>query len=545
MIFQLVFLLIVGAFNTAYATEIKVHVDRSPVNLQESFQLIFTANASPDADPDFSPLNKDFEILNQSTQQSTKIVDWKTTKTIQWIVTVMAKHTGSLIIPAIHFGDDTSQFSTIAVNKAQLQKNTNKDLFLQVTVNTDTPYIQEQVIYTLKLFRKVNITGANLTEPVLDSAVIVRLDEDKNYEATHNGEQYAVVERNYAIFPQKSGNMRIESLRLTAGVLINNQRRNSFFNQQQSRQQRIHSQAIELKVKPQASGFKGKNWLVAEQVYIEEKWSAEPNNIPVGEPVTRTLSLFVQGATVGALPEIQAANLPLQIKSYPDQPVLKEAPKDGSLVAFREEKNALIPTEAGDFNLPEIRIPWWNARTQTQEVAIVPAKTISAVAAVITKPSIQAISKLPELVDNSVDKPQEQGIWFPLAIFFGSAWLVSLLYFLWNKYKPKQVAPIKPIVKQSAFSKKAFKQACQQHQPQQAKAMLLLWADKEISLDAIAKQCDPDLAEAIRALNTSLYANHTDNWQGDALWLAFQKNSKSKQEKQTSNDDALAPLFKI
>ena len=97
MLFQLVFLLIVGAFNTAYATEIKVHVDRSPVNLQESFQLIFTANASPDADPDFSPLNKDFEILNQSTQQSTKIVDWKTTKTIQWMGPAMLPQAGVAI----------------------------------------------------------------------------------------------------------------------------------------------------------------------------------------------------------------------------------------------------------------------------------------------------------------------------------------------------------------------------------------------------------------------------------------------------------------
>jgi hypothetical protein len=44
----------------------------------------------------------------------------------------MAKHTGNLVIPAINFGDDSSQFATIEVNDNQQVSNTNEDLFLQV-----------------------------------------------------------------------------------------------------------------------------------------------------------------------------------------------------------------------------------------------------------------------------------------------------------------------------------------------------------------------------------------------------------------------------
>jgi hypothetical protein len=51
-----------------------------------------TASDDPDGEPDFSPLDKDFEILNQSQQQSVQIVDWEKTKSIQWLLTVMAKH---------------------------------------------------------------------------------------------------------------------------------------------------------------------------------------------------------------------------------------------------------------------------------------------------------------------------------------------------------------------------------------------------------------------------------------------------------------------
>jgi hypothetical protein len=45
---------------------VSVSIDRNPVNLQESFQLTFTASDDPDGEPDFSPLDKDFEILNRA-----------------------------------------------------------------------------------------------------------------------------------------------------------------------------------------------------------------------------------------------------------------------------------------------------------------------------------------------------------------------------------------------------------------------------------------------------------------------------------------------
>jgi hypothetical protein len=40
-------------------------------------------------------------------------------------------------------------------------------------------------------------------------------------------------------------------------------------------------------------------------------------------------------------------NMPRNLKAYPDQPVLKEEAKEDGMVAFREEKIALIPGQAG------------------------------------------------------------------------------------------------------------------------------------------------------------------------------------------------------
>ncbi len=110
------FLLLISAPQSLFAAEINVSVDRNPVSLDESFQIIFTASESPDDDPDFSPLEQDFSILSQSSSSSSSWINGKSSKTIQWTLSVMAKQAGNLVIPPVQFGNDVSQSSTILVS---------------------------------------------------------------------------------------------------------------------------------------------------------------------------------------------------------------------------------------------------------------------------------------------------------------------------------------------------------------------------------------------------------------------------------------------
>ena len=93
LVFFLLLLLILAPQSTL-AADINVSVDRNPVSLDESFQIIFTATESPDDDPDFSPLEQDFSILNQSNSSSSSWINGKSSKTIQWTLNVMAKQAG-------------------------------------------------------------------------------------------------------------------------------------------------------------------------------------------------------------------------------------------------------------------------------------------------------------------------------------------------------------------------------------------------------------------------------------------------------------------
>lgn len=537
---------------TVSAVEIIASLDRNPVQITESFQLTFTATETPDDDPDFSPLNHGFEILQQSHRSNSSWVNGQSTKTMQWVLSLMAKQTGQILIPAIAFGDDVSQPASIKVTSTTVSTQSNdKDLFLDVEVSTENPYVQSQVIYTLRLYRKVQLAQASLTEPAIANAVIEKLTEDKNYDTQVNGVAYVVTERQYAIFPQKSGVATIEPLVLTADIVLSNsrQRFNGFFNRPATKTKRISSKAITLDVLPAPDSFKANHWIPAEQVHIEEKWSGDITNMKLGEPLTRTLTLLAQGTTVAQLPELLGISKTRHLKTYPDQPILKEKKSAEGIIAFREEKIAYIPSKQGSYILPAIEILWFNTRTQQMEIARIPEISVTATGS-ITNPvappeiasPIPSIPASPEAISNR----NVPTFWMWFSLFLASGWLITLFLFF---KKPKTEAKETPATSQEKSLKASLKQlkkACSSNDQLAAKTALLTWGKinyNSHNLAEIAAHCEASLSDEIYNLNSTLYAKHAVSWQGEALFqLMTAHKANTTVSEMCSNE--LEPLYK-
>ena len=159
--FILLWLVLIGiSFHPALAADITASVDRNPVSIDESFKLYFTASDTPDGDPDFAPLEQDFSILNQSQSSSSTWVNGDYSKTIRWTLEVTAKKSGNLVIPAIQFGSDASKPVPIVVNQGATTGDDavkpDEEIFLEVKATPEQPYVQSQVIYTIRLYRRVD-----------------------------------------------------------------------------------------------------------------------------------------------------------------------------------------------------------------------------------------------------------------------------------------------------------------------------------------------------------------------------------------------------
>jgi hypothetical protein len=88
-------LLLFGFAKPALA-EATVSVDRNPVPVNESFELLFSTDYTPDHDPDFSPLQRHFTILGNNRGSSFSLVDGNYRRNIEWTLQLMPKQVGEL-----------------------------------------------------------------------------------------------------------------------------------------------------------------------------------------------------------------------------------------------------------------------------------------------------------------------------------------------------------------------------------------------------------------------------------------------------------------
>ncbi len=552
-----------GFSTNVFATDITVSLDRSPVSVDESFQILFTASESPDADPDFSPLEQDFTVQSQSQSSRMEWVNGKSNRIIQWIVTVMANDSGNLIIPVIKFGSDASPALKIVVSPSSAtNKNAahdDDDLYLEVTANTEKPFIQSQVLYTVKLYRRVDLAKANLSEPELNDAVIEKLADDANYTTQVSGVTYVVIERKYAIFPQKSGAITIKSLVLTADIVARGRQNNSFFNSQMTQRRIVKSNPVTLNVQPIPTTFTDSHWLTAENLELTQTWSGDTSKMKVGEPLTRTVKLVAHSSTVGQLPELNSSKIDPQLKAYNDQPILHEDKTVAGIVASREEKIAFIPAKAGNYTLPEIKISWFNTQSQKIEIATLPEMTLSVLAGentaqVPVMPVVDEQKQIPPSVENSLKTGGENVllIWQIVAIFSTLGWLITLgVWFFKHKIALKKDA--EPVENPAEISLKTcvkqLKKACESGDANTAKTALLEWGRRqfdESSLGAIAPHCEARLRDEILKLNASLYAKNAEPWQGKELFKTFsENNARAKFTAAHAKDNALKPLYRL
>ena len=550
------------------AATITVTTDRSTVGLNESFIMVFESNGSVDDDPDFSPLNKDFQILSRNTSSNMSIVNGKISSTKKWQLSVLARRAGNIPIPPVSFGSDRSQASSINVSKGRTSPSTSKssqDIFIEVEAEPLSPYVQSEVIYTVRLFLSVATSNASLSEPGISgaNAVIERLGEDSNFQTNRKGKRYNVVERRYAIYPQVSGTLTIEPVMFQGQV-----NRNAFslidpFGPQPKTLVE-RSQAITLEVKSVAKQFPSGHWIPAKKLTLTESWSQDPPLFQVGEPLTRTLRLVAEGQTASQLLELPEW-VPDAFKQYPDQAVLNDSKSDKGITATRQEKVAIIPNKAGDFVLPEISVPWWNTITNTLEYARIPERKITVAplnnsvdAGLPAMPTLEApLNVVEEENDPDLDKNTENepapvsSFWQVLSGGLALAWLLTLLLW-WRSRKQTRNEPVrdnKSIRLNEAL--KGVEQACKSGQADKLKQAMLSWGrcvwpgSTPTSLGEIGKRTPSELSEKIELLNNYLYSKTKESWDGDSFWQVFKNSHSLTAQKTKEQAGELEPLYRL
>ncbi|MGB1261997.1 MAG: BatD family protein [Cognaticolwellia sp.] len=555
-------LAILLAFNSHALSKVTASVDKNPVIVNES--LILTVIADDDVSRnalDTSALLTDFIVGRTSVSSQTSMINFNTTRTTTWTTVLIARKPGEFIIPAFDIDGAKTQAITVkALAADQASASNQQDLFITTQASATNIYVQQQITLTVKLHFAAELKRGSLTEPVLAGANILQIGKDKESENIIKGKRYRIIERVYAISPQQSGEVILKAPVFSGEIIMPTTRRSNFLSFADSKPVSVIGDDIALTVKaipPQVDGA----WLPSELLALHQEWQPEPSQFKVGEPITRTVTLTAAGLSEEQLPKI-SMTVPQGLKVYPDQAELHTGLNNQRLVSQKVVNFAIVASKAGDYQLPEISIPWWNTVTNKAEIAKIPGQKIT----ILPNADLAAISDIsdtrtpiaaaPSTMSN--EQPTSTPVVETVVIeqtnfwqwLFLALWLLTLLAWFISAKRPFQS---KNIVHNNSNKVNnaylALLAACKQNNGESALTCLLPWARSQSSdnnqsealttLDALhAYFNNPALSSAIIALQQSRYGKSPAPWSGNDLLDAIQAIHKSKHN--TSQAEAIS-----
>jgi len=472
--FKLITLILILNINSVMA-KITQSIDRKTISAGETFVLDIRVDNASDVSPDLSMIPADITIVSNSQYQQTQIINGKRSSIKGWKLKLKTLKPGVLVIPAISIGNESTKPIRLDIKESSFKVDVNgqKDaIFLTAKVDQETPFVQQQIIYTVSLYRAISTHYENLSAPEVENSIIEKLGDDVVFDKMIDNRRYSVYQRKYIIFPQKSGEIVIGPVNFTADVNDSGrQSRSLFLNSTRPISVSTKSVTLKVKAKPDTAATP---WLPAESVALADSWTEnsanKPNSQPsdqalqlkVGEPVTWTLYLSVQGLSESQLPELSLPKV-TGLQMYPDAPLKERQVNDKGILGKRVEKFAVIPSKPGPLTIPAVELKWWDTKNNIEKTATLPSRTFNVLPADIIEQAPVTLPPMPvaQTQPSQTDQADVQK-WQYISIALLTLWLITLIaYFLKkgkatsanNKTTPVNQAKIKNDNQQQALKR--------------------------------------------------------------------------------------------
>jgi len=523
----------------ASAATLVARVDRTQLSLDETVELTLeTSDTTVFGKPDLQPLEGLFRVLGTRQANQLSSAYGEAQAVTQWLITLQPQRTGYVVIPPLQLGEWRSEPIMLNVSESSTEGGGRlAPIFIDSSLDQDSVYVQAQVVLTLRIYHSVSLYDDSTLSPLqFGDALVERLGEPRTYEKDINGVRHGVIEIRYALYPQKSGTLTIPAQLFSATTVAPS---GDYYGSRFGKTTQVKSPEIPLLVKPKPAEYpKDAPWLPAANLTLVEAWSPQPQEAQLGEALTRSLLIKAEGLSSAQLPPIESPPV-AGLRRYPDQPTLNDTVTENGLTGSREQREALVASEAGDYRLPATEVVWWNTVEDRLERSTLPERTLQ----VAENPELQQ----PALEDAAAaahPMSQPQRLW-PWQLSSAVLGLTTLLGFgLWLRAR-SQPAVIRTV--QSGPTPRSLlddlKRACLANDTQATRHALDAWARQQPeTLAEMAARFVP-LSDALDGLNGALYSETGQRWQGEALWQAIQNLPTARPTANEPENGALPPLY--
>ena len=399
-------------------------VDRTQITLEDSIQLSITIKGTQNTPPPELPSLPNFRITSGGTSSSTQIVNMERSISITHNYRLTPMNIGQFKIGPARIRANKKVYLTQPIN-ILVKKSTapiqtgNRPVFLEATASKKEAYVGEQLIYSFKLFYRVEAKNFDLNMPFGASHFQKEeLGKAKSYQSVVNGIQYHVQEVSVALFPIKPGKAEIPPATLEFDIYHRPQNRSNrgpfsqffndpFFSQGTRAEHKVlRTKPISIEVlqlpekgKPEESKNIIGNFNIVSNLGKDD--------LEVGDTTTLTITVSGNGNLRGvSFPEPDLEKL---FKIYPDQPEFNQTVIGNQITGKKVFKFALVPLKPGVFKLSAFTLNYFDptikdyrqAQTHPIEVNIRPSssqETLNLVQSnslgnIIAKPKIEILAE--------------------------------------------------------------------------------------------------------------------------------------------------------
>ena len=399
-------------------------VDRNQITLEDSIQLSVTIKGTQNTPPPELPSLPNFRITSGGTSSSTQIVNMERSISITHNYRLTPMNIGQFKIGPARIRANKKVYVTQPIN-ILVKKSTspiqigNRPVFLESAVSKKEAYVGEQLIYSFKLFNRVEAKNFDLNMPFGASYFQKEeLGKAKSYQSVVNGIQYHVQEISVALFPIKTGKAEIPPASLEFDIYHRPQNRSNrgplsqffndpFFSQGTRAEHKVlRTKPISIEVLPLPEKGKPEDLknIIGNFNIVS---NLGKDDLEVGDTTTLTITVSGNGNLRGvSFPEPDLKKL---FKVYPDQPEFNQTVIGNQITGKKVFKFALVPLKPGAAKLPAFTFSYFDptikdyrqAQTHPIEINVRPSssqETLNLVQSnspgnVITKPEIEILAE--------------------------------------------------------------------------------------------------------------------------------------------------------
>ena len=542
----------------AAASTLSADVDRRQIDENDILVLeVRYAGDGRTADLDFARLDEDFVILNQQRAQQISLIRGRPRTATTWTLTLQPKRRGTLRIPAFETGGAATDPITVLVTAPtpEARRQLAELVFMETEVSAETVRVQEQFVYRVRLFyaEGAALYGEVPQAPQFADTLVEPLGPNRNRTELRGGRRYQVIERAYAVVPQRSGELRLPpesffgALRVTVDGAL--RRRNL--------QVATDGHAIDVRPRP-AEWPNDAPWLPARELDLRDAFNPPlHHDLASGEPVHRTVILQARGVAASALPVIDFG-VTEGGRLYPEPPVLDQELSAAGFMSTRIQSALVIP-ERGHLTLPEVGVLWWDLDTEEIRRAVIPGRRLPVAASRTPLPAPFPADSQSETVASSADNdnPVRTVRPWPATILAAiGLWSATLLLWWWSARRRARL-PADPDKRLSVpKERQRLEQACRSNDPTEARSALERWiqasdSSRAAAGDRMLHRLDPDmrasLAPLLADLDHCLYGRDGkrpgNDWSGAALGAWVRNHARRRPSGPWRRPAALPDLY--